>query len=150
MKQQSTMELPQNLQFRYVHKNLTCFQIANISPGGFQVLYPVALAAAIFSMQPAVIPFDLSPRSFTIAIFVLIALVFVIRRTLLHWTWWRKKFAAQMKTRELDEIVEHRSTSGYLSGLAPITGRYLNGTRGDVEMDAFGARGLHGVQSTVF
>ena len=90
-------------------------------------------------MQPAVIPFDLNPRSFTIAIFVLMALVFVIRKTLLHWTWCREKIAAQMKTRESDEIVEHYSTSEYLSGHAPIISRYLNGTRGDVEMDAFGA-----------
>jgi len=101
-------------------------------------------------MQPTVIPFDLNPRSFTIAIFALMALVFVIRKTLLHWTWWRKKITAQMKTRELNEIVEHRSTSEYLSGFAPIRGRYLNRTRGDVEMDAFEARGLHGVRSTIF
>jgi hypothetical protein len=100
-------------------------------------------------MQPAVIPFDLNPRSFTIAIFVLMALVFVIRKTLLHWAWWRKKIAAQMKARELDEMVEHRSASEYLSGLAPITSRYLGGTGGDVEMDAFEARGFHGVRSTV-
>ena len=88
-------------------------------------------------MQPAVIPFDLNPRSFTIAIFVLMALVFVIRKTLLHWTWCRGKIAAQMKTWESDEIVEHCSTSEYLSGRAPITSRCLNGTRGDVEMNAF-------------
>jgi hypothetical protein len=101
-------------------------------------------------MQSDIIPFDLNPKSFTIAIFALMALVAVIRKTLSHWTRWRKKITEQMKTRELDEIVEHRSTSEYLSGFAPIRGRYLNRARGDVEMDAFGARGLHGVQSTVF
>jgi hypothetical protein len=42
-----------------------------------QVLFPVALAAAIFSMQQEAIPFKQSPRSFVITVFILSILVYV-------------------------------------------------------------------------
>jgi hypothetical protein len=41
-----------------------------------QVLYPVALAAGIFSMQQEAIPFKQSPRSFVITVFTLIVVVY--------------------------------------------------------------------------
>jgi hypothetical protein len=43
----------------------------------FQFLYPVALAAAIFSMQQTAIPFEQSPRSFLLTIFILMIMVYV-------------------------------------------------------------------------
>ncbi|KAH8592566.1 hypothetical protein B0O99DRAFT_629207 [Bisporella sp. PMI_857] len=44
-----------------------------------QILYPVALAAALFSMQPAAIPFDLNPRAFALSVVIIIATVYTIR-----------------------------------------------------------------------
>jgi hypothetical protein len=41
-----------------------------------QVLYPVGLAAAIFSMQQEAIPFKQSPRSFVITVVMLIIIVY--------------------------------------------------------------------------
>lgn len=43
----------------------------------FQFLYPVALAAAIFSMQQTAIPFEQNPRSFLLTIFILMIVVYV-------------------------------------------------------------------------
>jgi hypothetical protein len=42
-----------------------------------QILYPIALAANIFSMQQDAIPFEQSPRSFIITVFALIIIVYI-------------------------------------------------------------------------
>jgi hypothetical protein len=46
-----------------------------------QVLYPIALAACIFSMQVQAIPFKTTPESFIITIIILILITYVIRLT---------------------------------------------------------------------
>jgi hypothetical protein len=45
----------------------------------FQILYPIGLVAAFFSMQPGAMPFDLTPRSFALSVFLLILVVYAIR-----------------------------------------------------------------------
>ena len=44
-----------------------------------QILYPIALTAAIFSMQPRAIPFDLTPKSFPLAVIIQIAVMYAIQ-----------------------------------------------------------------------
>jgi heme/copper-type cytochrome/quinol oxidase subunit 1 len=54
----------------------------------FQVISPVALATAYFSMPQAVIPFKLNTKSFVVAIFVIMAsvrLLFAVFGALLRW-----------------------------------------------------------------
>jgi hypothetical protein len=46
-----------------------------------KVLYPIALAACIFSMQPNAIPFEMTERSFILTVFVLIFAVYAFRLT---------------------------------------------------------------------
>lgn len=44
-----------------------------------QFLYPIALAACIFSMQPEAIPFEITMRSFIITIVILMFIIYFIR-----------------------------------------------------------------------
>jgi hypothetical protein len=50
-----------------------------VSSSDIQILYPIGLVAAFFSMQPGAIPFDLTPRSFAISVFILILMVYATR-----------------------------------------------------------------------
>jgi len=53
-----------------------------ISEFTVSVLYPLALTTAIFSMQPQVIPFDLTHRSLIITVLALFAVVFFLRHVI--------------------------------------------------------------------
>jgi hypothetical protein len=66
----------------------------------FKVLYPIALAASIFSMQPSVIPFGLTPFWFLITIFILIGVMCVIYWSMKKWASWQNHFAALRKIRQ--------------------------------------------------
>jgi hypothetical protein len=67
----------------------------------------VALAAAIFSMQQEVIPFDLNPRSFALAVLLLIVMVYAIRsairHTLSHLLLLRRTIISRIKAGKLGE-----------------------------------------------
>jgi len=93
-------------------------------------------------MPEAVIPFKLNSRSFTIAIFVIMAVVrllFVVLGALTRRPWWWKKITAWMKTMQLDETAHHLSTSEYGSRLALRRGHnYRDRTMDGVEMDTIG------------
>ncbi|PVH69933.1 hypothetical protein DL98DRAFT_149862 [Cadophora sp. DSE1049] len=69
-----TLELYLNLEAKETadHNEITSEFIVS-------VLYPFALAAAIFSMQTEAIPFNLTPRSFAITCLVLIIVVYASR-----------------------------------------------------------------------
>lgn len=85
------------------------FYLANPPFSLLQILYPIALAAAIFSMQPGAIPFDLTPKSFALAIFILIAIVYAIRllgkHAQPHWPLLRDRIAVRLKKTGRDRDV---------------------------------------------
>ena len=66
----------------------------------FKVLYPIALAALIFSMQPSVIPLGLTPFWFFITIFILIGVMCVIYWSMKQWPSWQNEIAAWIKIRQ--------------------------------------------------
>jgi hypothetical protein len=65
-----------------------------------QVLYPITLAASIFSMQPTVIPFRLHPFWFLITIFILIGAMCVIYWFMKKWPSWQNELTVWRKRRE--------------------------------------------------
>jgi hypothetical protein len=83
-----------------------------------QIVCPVALAAAIFSMQQEAIPFKQSPRSFAITVFMLMVMVYVThlfgkyalppmwRRIIALWVKERDEIRAMCKTLEEVEVGE--------------------------------------------
>ena len=79
-----------------------------------QILYPVGLAATIFSMQQEVIPFDPNPRSFTLAVIALIVMVYAIRVVLRHASWClpalQRRITLRTKTDKLGERVDEPVT----------------------------------------
>jgi len=94
---------------------LWVFPRANPDPPGLKILYPTALAAAIFSMQPGAIPFDLTPRSFALAVVILIAIVYTIRVISRHvqprWPLQQNPIALWLKTKKVDEDVDKTSVN---------------------------------------
>jgi hypothetical protein len=92
----------------------------------FQILYPIALAAAIFSMQPGIIPFDLTPRSFTFAVFILIAMVYAIRLigryAQPYLPLLPNPIALWLKSKKVDEDIHKFSESGFEDTFRPRTG----------------------------
>jgi hypothetical protein len=102
--------------------------------GLLQVLYPPALAAAIFSMQKSAVPFELTPRAFAFALAALFVLVYAIRfvgrRLLPHFRVLKEISAVWFKNRnlngkthttdiELGEIVADISTDRNAIGEEP-------------------------------
>jgi hypothetical protein len=73
-----------------------------------KVLYPITLAASIFSMQPSVIPFGLHPVWFLITIFILIGAMCVIYWFMKKWPSWQNEVAVWRKTRQHLEDEEPR------------------------------------------
>jgi hypothetical protein len=64
----------------------------------------MTLAASIFSMQPSVIPFGLTPFWFLTTVFILIGVMCVIYWFMKKWASWKNKFAVWSKTtRHLEE-----------------------------------------------
>jgi hypothetical protein len=87
----------------------TCWYTLEITladAGLLQVLYPPALAAAIFSMQKSAVPFDLTPQAFAFALVVLFIMVYVIRfvgrHVLPHFRVLQEISAAWLKNRNLN------------------------------------------------
>jgi hypothetical protein len=101
-----------------------------IFSSGFQILYPTALAAAIFSMQPGAIPFDLPPRSFALAVFVLIATVYAIRligrHTQLPWPLLQNPISLVLKRKKVDESVNKFSVNRFGDTFSSPTGISLD------------------------
>jgi hypothetical protein len=97
---------------------------------GFQILYPIALAAAIFSMQPGAIPFDLTPRSFAFAVFILIVIVYAIRligrHTQPRWPLQQNPLALWLKRKKVDEDVDKFSVNGFGDTFSSPTGISLD------------------------
>jgi len=96
-----------------------------------QILYPAVLAASIFSMQPSVIPFSLTPVWFCITVFILIGAMFVVHWIMKRWTSWRKEIALWMKVKRLEEEAGYGLEREYPNEF--ITGAYPDRTRGDLE-----------------
>jgi hypothetical protein len=65
-----------------------------------QVLYPITLTVSIFSMQPAVIPFNLTKEWLCFSVFILIAVMSIIYRAMKKWEALRKKLTSWMKVRQ--------------------------------------------------
>lgn len=117
----------------------------------FQFIYPTALAASIFSMQPDVIPFSQNPKSFALVVFIFIAVIYVIRLFVqyipLHYTmllgwarWWNRSDKVQENGQEPTE-----STIG--DGLSPIAGLRSDRSRNDEERNdprSLGTRAILG------
>lgn len=99
------------------HTLFVCFISLILFSSGFQILYPTALAAAIFSMQPGAIPFDLTPRSFALAVFTLMATVYAIRligrHIQLRWPLQQNPIASWLKRKKVDEDVNRFSVNGF-------------------------------------
>ena len=80
--------------------------IALADAGLLQVLYPPALAAAIFSMQQSAVPFELTPRAFgfaLVALFIMVyAIRFVSRHLLQHFRVLQEISAVWFKNRNLN------------------------------------------------
>jgi hypothetical protein len=95
-----------------------------------QVLYPITLAASIFSMQPTVIPFGLTPVWFCITVLILIGSMFTIHWIMKNWASWQKKMATSMKVFQEG----HRGLErDFQNEVVPGVGIYLHGPRGDEE-----------------
>jgi len=123
------MGLFRNFQFGYVHKKLATRELM-LTQLESQALYPIALAATIFSMQPSVIPFRLTPVWFCITVFILIVVMFVVHWIMKRWASWRKEIALWMKVKGLEEAsygLEREYPNKY------ITDAYPDRARGDSE-----------------
>ena len=93
--------LPQNFQHGY--DSIDMIDTMTLLIDYFKVLYPIALAASIFSMQPSVIPFGLTPFWFLITIFILIGVMCVIYCSMKKWASWQNEFATWRKIRQHPE-----------------------------------------------
>jgi hypothetical protein len=113
-----------------------------------QVLYPTALAATIFSMQPSVIPFSLTPVWFCITVFILIGAMFVAHWIMKRWTSWRKEIALWMKVKLLEEEAGYGLEREYRNKFMTDVDRER--TRGDLESLLLGTRALQGRGRSVF
>jgi hypothetical protein len=74
-------------------------------------LYPYFLAAGMFSMQPTVIPFELSFRWFVITMLMLMLVMFILQWLMKRWTFWRDQIALWMKLKEAEQHQEGASRS---------------------------------------
>ena len=116
---------------------------------GSQVLYPITLASSIFSMQPSVIPFHLTPVWFCITVFILTGAMFVVHRIMKRWTLWQKEFARWMKAKRLmEEEAGYGLEREYSNEL--MRNVYRDGTTGDLESLALGTRTLLGRGRSLF
>jgi hypothetical protein len=113
-----------------------------------QVLYPMTLAASIFSMQPSVIPFSLTPVWFCITVFILTGAMFVVHWIIKRWTSWRKEIALWMKVKRLEEEASCDLEREYSNEI--MTDVYRDRTRGDLESLVLGTRALRGRGRSVF
>jgi hypothetical protein len=105
------------------------------------------IAATIFSMQPTVIPFSLTPVWFCITVFLLIGAMFVVHWIMKRWTSWRKEIALWMKVKRLEEVgycLEREYPNEFMADV------YRDKTRGDLESLALGTRALLGRGRRVF
>jgi hypothetical protein len=111
------MGLPQSLPLLYVFIIPIFYHSANPLLPYFQILYPIALAAAIFSMQPGAIPFDSTPKSFALAIFILIVMVYTIRLIGRHaqprWPLLQNPISLWLKRKKLDEDIDKVSGNAF-------------------------------------
>jgi len=115
---------------------------------GSQVQYPITIAASIFSMQPSVIPFSLTPVWFCITVPILIVAMFVVHWIMKRWTSWRKEIALWMKVKRLEEEADWGLEREYPNEF--MTGVYRDRAGGDLESLALGTRALLGRGRSVF
>jgi hypothetical protein len=74
-------------------------------------------------MQQEVIPFDLNPRSFVLAVVLLIALVYVIRHAVSRWPFLRGTIISWIKTAKLERDSEPLE-SRFQDRFPPMVGSY--------------------------
>jgi hypothetical protein len=113
----------------------------------YQALYPITLAASIFSMQPSVIPFGLTPVWFCITVFLLIGTMFVVHWIMKRWTSWRKEIALWMKVNLLEQVGRGLEREHREEFMIDVEG---DRTRGDLESLALGTRALLGRWRNIF
>jgi hypothetical protein len=109
-----------------------------------KVLYPITLAASIFSMQPSVIPFGLTPFWFLITIFILIGVMCVIYWLMKKWASWQSEFAVWRKTRQHLEEEEPRGLERECRQFIPSTFR----CRASGDEESLGTRAMLGGRDT--
>jgi hypothetical protein len=81
------------------------------------VLYPVTLAASIFSMQATVIPFGLTPTWFCITVFILIGLMVTTYWIMKNWASGQKKVGTWIKVfQEGCRVLERRYQNDVILG----------------------------------
>jgi hypothetical protein len=80
-----------------------------------QVLYPITLTVSIFSMQPAVIPFDLTKEWLYFSVFILVGVMSIIYWAMKKWAVLQKKIAFWTKVRQLEEKGSRVVVSDYLN-----------------------------------
>ncbi|KAH9203700.1 hypothetical protein DL95DRAFT_472141 [Leptodontidium sp. 2 PMI_412] len=86
-------------------------------------LYPVALAAAIFSMQQEAIPFQQSPKSFMLTVLILMIMVYVTQLLGKHaLPWLRKTTAWWIERSESEDISKLVLGAQFAVGVKPGKG----------------------------
>ncbi|KAH8751551.1 hypothetical protein BGZ57DRAFT_913389 [Hyaloscypha finlandica] len=104
------------------------------------VLYPITLAASIFSMQASVIPFGLTPFWFLITIFILLGVMCVIYWFMKKWPSWQNEFAVWRKKRQhLGEEEEREYGQSILN---------IFRSRASGDEESLGARAISGTRDT--
>jgi hypothetical protein len=98
------------------------------------VLYPITLTASIFSMQPSVIPFGLTPGWLYISVFILVGAMSVIYWIMKKWGLWQKRIAVWMKQRQLEEDKRPALEGGHQNEVVfPASNIYCSVVAGDEE-----------------
>jgi Mg2+ and Co2+ transporter CorA len=105
------------------------------------VLCPYSLAAGFFSMQPTVIPVDLTFRWFLIIVLILMGIMVVIQWVMMRWSGWRDRFLAWLKLKRIEEEESRRGLrSEYENDRIPDFHQY----RADTDLESLGTRALSG------
>jgi hypothetical protein len=90
-------------------------------------------------MQPEVIPFDLTGRSFVLAILLLTAIVYaircIIRYGLSRWPLWQRRIALGIKRQKLGESGDEVLKIRFHDKFPPMTGIHSDRIMGDEEID---------------
>ncbi|PMD40617.1 hypothetical protein L207DRAFT_633602 [Hyaloscypha variabilis F] len=102
------------------------------------VLCPFVLAAGMFSMQPSVIPFDLTFRWFILTMLLLTFMMFIIQWTMKRFHLFKKKVAFYLKLRTYNDLLnpdEKFMSCGYSQLLNGNQDSTANEPRGKEVMD---------------
>ncbi|KAE9365474.1 hypothetical protein N431DRAFT_563398 [Stipitochalara longipes BDJ] len=108
------------------------------------VLYPITLTVSIFSMQPAVIPFDLTKEWLLFSVFILIGVMSLIYWAMKKWVAWRKKITLWMKVRQMEGEGSRVETRDYLNDVIIPKPVLYNSKVWDDDEESLGTRATLG------